>query len=34
VFEHVYADVPPRLADQREWLRSFTDEHEFSEPDH
>jgi pyruvate dehydrogenase E1 component alpha subunit len=34
VFEHVYADVPPRLADQREWLRSFTDEHDVSEPDH
>ena len=34
VFDHVYAGLPPRLAEQREWLRSFADEHDVNELEH
>jgi pyruvate dehydrogenase E1 component alpha subunit len=34
VFEHVYGEVTPRQADQREWLRSFTADHDVHDLDH
>ncbi|ODR82198.1 pyruvate dehydrogenase (acetyl-transferring) E1 component subunit alpha [Haladaptatus sp. W1] len=34
VFDRVYADVPPRLRDQREWLDSFLEDHDVYELEH
>ncbi len=28
VFDHVYAELPPRLREQRDWLAAFADEHD------
>ncbi|WP_435175758.1 hypothetical protein [Halorussus sp. AFM4] len=33
-FDRVYADLPPRLRDQRAWLDSFLADHEVRELDH
>lgn len=34
VFDRVYADVPPRLREQRDWLDSFLEDHDVQEVDH
>jgi pyruvate dehydrogenase E1 component alpha subunit len=34
VFEDVYAELTPRLAEQREWLRSFSEKHDIYELEH
>ena len=34
VFDRVYADVPPRLREQRDWLDSFLEDHDVQEIDH
>jgi len=34
VFEHTYADLPPGLREQREWLRSFAAEHDVYDLEH
>ncbi|WP_158055861.1 thiamine pyrophosphate-dependent enzyme [Halorussus halophilus] len=34
VFDRVYADLPPRLRDQRDWLDSFLKGHDVQEVDH
>jgi len=34
VFDRVYADLPPRVRDQKAWLDSFLTDHELQELDH
>ena len=34
VFAHTFADRPPRLADQNEWLRRFNENHDVNEVGH